>query len=86
MPRGHGDNHDDRPGSSAPDHPVSAGAISISRQNGDDTTEDRDMRSVDEAKKRHKAGLAKKLQFMTHLMKSFDMMVYAELCVLYYME
>jgi len=33
-----------------------------------------------------KAGLPKKFQFMTHLMTSLDMIVFAELCALYYME
>ena len=33
-----------------------------------------------------KAGLAKKLRFMTDLMTSLDMIVFAELCTLYYME
>ncbi|OIW35358.1 DUF1746-domain-containing protein, partial [Coniochaeta ligniaria NRRL 30616] len=33
-----------------------------------------------------KAGLVKKLQFMSHLMKSLDMVVFAEICTLYYME
>ncbi|KAJ9142137.1 DUF1746-domain-containing protein [Pleurostoma richardsiae] len=36
--------------------------------------------------RRRKAGLAKKLQFMTHLMMSMDMVVFAELCALYYMD
>ncbi len=33
-----------------------------------------------------KAALAKKLRFMTDLMNSLDMLVFAELCTLYYME
>lgn len=36
--------------------------------------------------RRAKAGIAKKLEFMTHLMSSLDVLVFAELCVLYYME
>lgn len=35
---------------------------------------------------KRKAGLAKKLQFMTHLMRNLDMIVFAEICALYYME
>ncbi|KAK3936061.1 DSC E3 ubiquitin ligase complex subunit 4 [Diplogelasinospora grovesii] len=35
---------------------------------------------------RRKAGMAQKLQFMSHLQKSLDMIVYAYLCTLYYME
>jgi hypothetical protein len=42
--------------------------------------------SSTEASLLRKAGLAKKLQFMTHLMKSLDMVVFAEMCTLYYME
>ncbi|OAA63675.1 DUF1746 domain containing protein [Niveomyces insectorum RCEF 264] len=33
-----------------------------------------------------RAGLTKKLQFLTELMKHLDMLVYAELCALYYMD
>lgn len=33
-----------------------------------------------------KAGIAKKLDFMTHLMSSLDVIIFAELCILYYME
>ena len=33
-----------------------------------------------------KDGLTKKLQFMNHLSSSLDTLVFAELCVLYYME
>lgn len=36
--------------------------------------------------RRAKAGIAKKLEFFTHLMSSLDVVVFAELCVLYYME
>lgn len=36
--------------------------------------------------RRAKAGIAKKLEFMGHLMSSLDVLVFAELCVLYYME
>lgn len=36
--------------------------------------------------RRAKAGIAKKLEFMAHLMSSLDVLVFAELCVLYYME
>lgn len=38
------------------------------------------------AARRAKAGLAKKLEFTTHLMTSLDMVVFAELCALYYLE
>lgn len=36
--------------------------------------------------RRAKAGIAKKLNFMTHLMSSLDVVIFAELCILYYME
>ncbi len=37
-------------------------------------------------RQRKRAGLAKKLQFLIHLLKNLDMLFFAELCVLYYME
>lgn len=36
--------------------------------------------------RRAKAGIARKLDFMTHLMSSLDVAIFAELCILYYME
>lgn len=36
--------------------------------------------------RRAKAGIARKLDFMTNLMSSLDVLVFAELSVLYYME
>ena len=36
--------------------------------------------------RRAKEGISKKLEFMTHLMSSLDVLVFAELCALYYME
>jgi hypothetical protein len=66
-----------------------------SRQNdatnaGADAQEDDDRaaaRSRSHSRTRKtKAGLAKKLLFMTDLMTNLDMLVFAELCVLYYME
>lgn len=35
---------------------------------------------------RRKAGLKKKLQFMSHLQRNLDMIFFAYLCTLYYME
>ncbi|KAK1829857.1 DSC E3 ubiquitin ligase complex subunit 4 [Podospora conica] len=40
----------------------------------------------DERKQKLRAGRAKKLQAVTHLQKSLDMIVFAYLCALYYME
>ncbi|KAK3330401.1 hypothetical protein B0H66DRAFT_468182 [Apodospora peruviana] len=37
-------------------------------------------------KQKRKDALAKKLQFMTHLQRSLDMVVFAYICTLYYME
>ncbi len=37
-------------------------------------------------RQRRRAGLAKKLQFLIHLLKNLDMLFFAEICVLYYME
>lgn len=37
-------------------------------------------------KKSHCPGLKKKLVFLTHLLKSLDLVVFAELSALYYME
>ncbi|ETS86601.1 hypothetical protein PFICI_00429 [Pestalotiopsis fici W106-1] len=36
--------------------------------------------------KKEKAGMAKKLAFLIHLLTSLDLLIYAELCVLYYMD
>lgn len=36
--------------------------------------------------RRAKAGIAQKLDFMTHLMGSLDVAIVVELCILYYME
>lgn len=36
--------------------------------------------------RRAKAGIAQKLEFMTHLMDSLDVAIIIELCILYYME
>lgn len=35
---------------------------------------------------RRREGLAKKLEFVSHLQKSLDMIVFAYICTLYYME
>lgn len=35
---------------------------------------------------RRRAGLAKKLELISHLQKSLDMMVFVYICTLYYME
>ncbi|KAL1882709.1 hypothetical protein VTK73DRAFT_1229 [Phialemonium thermophilum] len=42
--------------------------------------------SSSESSASRKTGMVKKLQFMTHLMRNLDMVVFAEICSLYYME
>ncbi|RDL36658.1 uncharacterized protein BP5553_06010 [Venustampulla echinocandica] len=48
------------------------------------TTRRRDASSP--AQKKFKAQLVKKLEFIDGLMKNLDMLIYAELCILYYMD
>ncbi|KAF7563507.1 hypothetical protein G7046_g638 [Stylonectria norvegica] len=43
-------------------------------------------RKKKKSRRRRNPGLAKKLQFITHLLKSLDTLVFAELSALYYME
>ena len=87
MPRSHeGEDNEAAESSTVPDRIGAEGNSNDAQNDGNDATEHGGTRSAEEVKKKHKAGLAKKLQFMTHLMKSFDMLVYAELCALYYME
>ncbi|KAK4201303.1 hypothetical protein QBC40DRAFT_278566 [Triangularia verruculosa] len=42
--------------------------------------------SESEVKNKQRVGLAKKLEFMTHLQRSLDMLVWSYMCTLYYME
>jgi hypothetical protein len=60
------------------DHGVS------SRQHNGSAASRRRRRS--KLSKKAKAGMAKKLVFLLHLLMSLDAVIYAELCVLYYME
>ncbi|KAB5580447.1 hypothetical protein GE09DRAFT_1212900 [Coniochaeta sp. 2T2.1] len=73
-------NNDPLPSSAAGGQPSTA-----STTNESNATEPEAV-SAAESERLRKAGLAKKLQFMTHLMKSLDMVVFAEICTLYYME
>lgn len=43
-------------------------------------------RKKKKSRKRRNPGLARKLEFITHLLKSLDTLVFAELSALYYME
>jgi hypothetical protein len=71
---------------------TAAGQPSAAARSGSNGAEDANHNeettgvSAADSERLRKAGLAKKLQFMTHLMKSLDMVVFAELCTLYYME
>lgn len=71
-------NNDATPSSAATGQPLAATSGS------DGATAQAD--SPETVERNRKAGLGKKLQFMTHLMKSLDMVVFAEMCTLYYME
>jgi hypothetical protein len=80
--------HDDIP-SSAPGQP----SAPTSGPGHDGNTSQRHDIHVDqpevpraERDRLRKAGLTKKLQFMTHLMRSLDMVVFAEMSAMYYME
>ena len=80
-------NHDAAPSSSAagrrPAHDDAHDAGESSQQgDGRDGAAGRSQSRT----RKDKAGLAKKFQFMTDLMTSLDMIVFAELCTLYYME
>jgi hypothetical protein len=55
-------------------------------ENDHEGTDETSSDAASQSQQRRKAGLVKKLQYMTHLMKSLDMVVFAELCTLYYME
>ncbi|KAK3311260.1 uncharacterized protein B0T15DRAFT_68071 [Chaetomium strumarium] len=49
----------------------------------DDQTQNR---SASQKQEKQREGLAKKLEFISHLQKSLDMIVFAYICTLYYME
>ncbi|KAG5928654.1 hypothetical protein E4U42_000260 [Claviceps africana] len=69
-------------------------SIAVISQGTDDHDQHRRLRSWSSARRRRKKktkkdrnpGLAKKLSFVTHLLKSLDLLVFAELSSLYYME
>jgi hypothetical protein len=63
-----------------PDVNEPAHDASIQIQNDPECDECRRVR------KARRAGLTKKLQFMTHLLRNLDSLVFAELGALYYME
>jgi hypothetical protein len=78
--------NDDIP-SSAPGQPSSSSGPD-GNANGAPQRHDGDASEISSAERDRlrKAGLVKKLQFMTHLMRSLDMVVFAEICAMYYME
>lgn len=61
------------------------GRSSHGRDAAEDAPVREQTRSSSPVRKR-RAGQAKKLQFVTELMTSLDMLVYAEMAALYYME
>ena len=80
-------NHDAVPNSPAagltPVHDDAQSAGESSREGG---RRDSARRRAQSRARKAKAGLARKFLFMTDLMTSLDMIVFAELCTLYYME
>lgn len=76
-------NDDAAPSSAAGQPSTTAGGSHGADPSRDDNSP---RASAADSERVRKAGLAKKLQFMTHLMKSLDMVVFAEICALYYME
>lgn len=75
------------------------GSSSTARPNTNTTDPDHSERSTTEAssrndgqssdfevKNKQRVGLAKKLEFVTHLQRSLDMLVWSYMCTLYYME
>jgi hypothetical protein len=63
-------------------------SATTSGSHGTDASRDDESGGISAAdlERMRKTGLVKKLQFVTHLMKSLDMVVFAEICTLYYME
>ncbi|KAK0737596.1 hypothetical protein B0T21DRAFT_168282 [Apiosordaria backusii] len=61
-----------------PEHPEESAAEGSSRNDG--------QPNDSEVKNKQRVGLAKKLEFVTHLQRSLDMMVWSYMCTLYYME
>lgn len=78
---------DDNDSDAASQDDVDAGEGSSRQQAGRQSRRSRSARRRSSSRvRRAKAGIAKKLEFFTHLMSSLDVVVFAELCVLYYME
>ncbi|CAP64924.1 uncharacterized protein PODANS_1_13150 [Podospora anserina S mat+] len=61
-----------------PDHSEGSTTEASSRNDG--------QSSDSEVKNKQRVGLAKKLEFVTHLQRSLDMLVWSYMCTLYYME
>lgn len=93
-------NHDGAtPTSSAARHPTTVHENTSDRAHDSDSTQHQDhtLESAPETEElaegssarrlaTRKAGLARKLKFLSHLMKSLDNIFMAEVCALYYME
>lgn len=79
--------HDDNDSDSGSQDEADAGEGSSQQRPGQTSRRSRNGRRRSSSRvRRAKAGIAKKLEFFTHLMSSLDVVVFAELCVLYYME
>lgn len=79
--------HDDNDSDPASQDEADAGEGSSQQPSGQTPRRSRHGRRRSSSRvRRAKAGIAKKLEFFTHLMSSLDVVVFAELCVLYYME
>ncbi|KAM7185451.1 Fungal domain of unknown function (DUF1746) domain containing protein [Rhypophila sp. PSN 637] len=73
---------------SAPSHGDAEAGFSTAAEVASEETSSQTRRSrrARRRRKKHKEGLAKKLEFLMHLHKSLDMLVFAYLCTVYYME
>lgn len=68
-------------GESSRRNPIDEQSPELNSSGRDDGDDDQTSRQ-----ERRKAGLKKKLQFMSHLQRNLDMIFFAYLCTLYYME
>ncbi|KAH7319968.1 hypothetical protein B0I35DRAFT_478263 [Stachybotrys elegans] len=67
-------------------HAASSASLRPESRSRQDAAVDRARRRQKKSRKRRNPGLAKKLAFLSHLLKSLDLIVFAELSALYYME
>ncbi|KAK1757674.1 DSC E3 ubiquitin ligase complex subunit 4 [Echria macrotheca] len=79
-------NNDASPSSAARQRAIQPDADDDEGHGVDEAGEPSAASRESERQAKRRSGLAKKLQFMSHLQKSLDTIVFAYLCVLYYME